>query len=134
MIIIVRVLRCFNAGHAYSMSDIWDNILSVLLSWQLYVALALVGLSVLPVRHAYRMLRTGNIWQQGATEDVFLSSLLVALAAAVFPYAGVAIIGIWIAFARKHLLRLKPFLASLTAIVIVALYYAIYVFFVQNVA
>lgn len=64
-------------------------------------------------------------------EEIFLSSLLVALAAVFFPYAGVAIIGIWIAFARKHLLRLKPFLASLTAIALVALYYVIYLYWEQ---
>jgi integral membrane sensor domain MASE1 len=85
-------------------------------------------LAYLPVRKAYRLLRIGDIWNKGAVEEIFLSSLLVSLAAAISPYTIIFFPVIWLLFARKHLLNLKGFLASVTALLLTALYYTVYHF------
>ncbi len=96
--------------------------LSYILTWRLAAALLLWGVAVFPVRKAYGMLRNGDVWVRGTVEEVFLSSLLVAVAAAVYPFAGVGIPVLWYVFVRKHLISGKGFCASLIAIFLVALY------------
>ena len=57
-----------------------DFLLPYILTWRLPAALLLLLLAWLPVRKAYRLLRTGDIWNKGAVEEIFLSSLLVSAA------------------------------------------------------
>ena len=91
-------------------------------TWRLAVALALWCLAIVPIRKAYRLLRVGDVWLRGTVEEVFISSFLVALSAAVYPFAIVGIVILWWLFLRKRLLSLKGFLASLIAVACVALY------------
>lgn len=102
----------------------WDYILT----WRLPAALLLWGLAALPIRKAYRLLRIGDIWNRGAVNEIFLSSLLIGLAGAIYPFAIVGIIGIWYAMGRKHMLGRKEFLASLMAIATIAIYYGLVVY------
>jgi len=109
------------------LSDV-DFLLPYILTWRLPVALLLLMMAWLPVRKARRLLRTGDIWNKGTVEEVFLSSLLVSIAGAVYPYAIVFLPVVWWLFGRHHLLGGKGLLASLTAVALVALYYALAVF------
>lgn len=101
------------------------SILPYILTWKLPTALCFIGLSVIPVRHAYRLLRTGNIPINGTVEEVFLSSLLTAVAAVIYPFAAIAIPAIWIAYAHRRLLNAKAWVASLLAVALVAFYRAL---------
>jgi hypothetical protein len=105
-----------------------DFILPYILTWRLPAALLLLVLAWLPVRKAKRLLRTGDIWNKGAVEEVFLSSLLVSVAGAVYIFAIVFLPVVWWLFGRRHLLDGRCFLASLTALLLVAIYYALFVF------
>lgn len=105
-----------------------DFILPYILTWRLPAAAVLLLSAWLPVRKAYRLLRTGDIWNKGAVEEVFLSSLLVSLAGAVYTYTIVFLPVVWLMFARRHMLDFRGLLASLTAAGLVVLYYALAVF------
>lgn len=105
-----------------------DFLLPYILTWRLPAALLLLLSAWFPVRSAYRLLRTGDIWNKGTVEEIFLSSLLVSLAGACYIYALVFLPVVWLLFARRHLLNVKGLLASLTAVALVALYYALAVF------
>lgn len=105
-----------------------DFLLPYILTWRLPAALLLLLLAWLPVRKAYRLLRTGDIWNKGAVEEIFLSSLLVSAAGVIYIYALVFLPVVWLLFARRHLLSGKGLLSSLTAVALVVLYYALAVF------
>lgn len=106
---------------------------SCFLTWRLPVALALVALAVWPIHKAYRLLRIGDLdmIDHGAIEESFLSTLLIGIAAAFFPWTGIAVIGVWIALRHKWLLSMRAFLASLIAIAVCAVWYVVIRYAVQ---
>ena len=93
------------------------------MTWRLPLGLAFVGLSVLPVREAYRSLRISAAqFGRDYTEQVFLSTLLTTVAGSIYPYLLSLLPGVLYLFYRKHILDTKGVLAFVTALLIVALY------------
>ncbi len=103
-----------------------ETFLSYILTWRLPAGLLIAAIGIMPIRHAYRLVRTGDIRQKGAVEEMFLSSLFAALATAVYTPLGITIPVTWLCFRHKRLINTKGFLASMIAILVVALYYGIY--------
>lgn len=97
----------------------WDYILN----WRLPPALLFAGLAALPVREAYRSLRiSATQFGRDYTEQVFLSSLLMSVAGAVYPYFVFLLPLVPYLFHRRHILDAKGVWAFLTAVAVVALY------------
>ncbi|GEM_PF-1700252 len=97
----------------------WEYILN----WHLPLGLVFVGLAVLPVREAYRSLRiSATQFGRDYTENVFLCSLLVAIAGSIYPYLLSLLPVALYLFYRRHILDNKGVLAFITAVLIVALY------------
>lgn len=96
------------------------------MTWRLPSALVFVGLAVLPVREAYRSLRiSATQFGRDYTEQVFLSSLLVAVSGAVYPYFVFLLPLVPYIFYRRHILDTKGIWAFLIAAAVVALYMCI---------
>lgn len=99
--------------------------LDYILTWRLLAGLLMGGLSLIPVRKIFQMLRNGEIWRVGSVREVFLSSLSLGIGAAFHPLLLVGFPVLWLVLLRKHLISWKGFYSSLLAIAIVALYTAI---------
>ena len=100
---------------------------SYFLTWRLPVALAIAALAVFPVRKAYRLWRNGDMdmLDHGAVEEAFLATLCIGIAATIWPWVGIAVIGVWIALRHKWLLTSRAVMASLIAIILCAIWYAV---------
>ena len=95
-----------------------------ILTWRLPVALLFVGLSVLPVREAYRSLRiSATQFGRNFTEQIFLSTLLLTIAGGVYPYILCLLPLPLYLFYRRHILDARGVWAWALAIAIFALYY-----------
>jgi len=104
-----------------------------ILVWQLPVAIAIALLAIVPIRNAYRMVRIGDLdmLEHGAVEQTFMASLWVGIAALIYPYALILILGVWISFIHRHLMSARAWSASLIALCLCALWYGILYYF-QN--
>ncbi|MCQ2342441.1 MAG: hypothetical protein MJZ75_02965 [Paludibacteraceae bacterium] len=97
------------------------------MTWRLPVALAVAALAVFPIRTAYRKVRIADwdILDHGAVEQAFLASLWVGLGALVYWYVGILIVGVWICFIRRHLMKPRAWMASFLAVAICAFWYVV---------
>lgn len=102
-----------------------DFLSTYILTWRLPVALAIAALAVFPIRTAYRKLRISDldILDNGAVEQSFCASLWIGLAAWVYSYAAVLIVGVWISLWLRHLMTGRAWLASMIALAMCALWY-----------
>lgn len=102
-----------------------DFLSTYILTWRLPVALAIAVLAVFPIRTAYRKLRISDldILDNGAVEQSFCASLWIGLAAWVYSYAAVLIVGVWISLWLRHLMTGRAWLASMIALAMCALWY-----------
>jgi len=98
-----------------------------ILVWQLPVALAVAALAILPIRSAYRKVRIGDLdmLDHGAVEQAFMASLLVGIGAVIYPYIGVAILGVWISLSRRHLMSARAWMASLLSLTLCGFWYIV---------
>lgn len=98
-----------------------------ILVWQLPVALAIASLAIIPIRTAYRKVRIGDLdmLDHGAVGQSFAASLWIGLAALVYPYVAVLILGVWISFMHRHLMTARAWLASLLALTLCAFWYVV---------
>jgi len=96
-----------------------------ILIWQLPVALLIASLAIVPIRNAYRELRNGDLdmLEHGAVEQAFMASLWVGIAAIVYPYALVLIMGVWICLSHRHIMTARAWLASLLALTLCGFWY-----------
>lgn len=86
-------------------------------------ALVFAGLAVLPVRETYRSLRiSATQFGRDYTEQMFMSSLLLAVAAFIYPYFVFLLPVLPYLFYRRHILDAKGMWAFLLAVAVVALY------------
>jgi len=104
-----------------------------ILVWQLPVALIVALLAIVPIRNAYRKMRIGDLdmLDYGAVDQAFMASLWVGVAALIYPYCIVLILGVWISFIHRHLMSLRAWMASLLALAMCALWWGIINYF-QN--
>jgi len=104
-----------------------------ILVWQLPVALLIASLAIVPVRNAHRKLRIGDLemLEHGAVEQAFMASLWVGIAALIYPYCLVLILGVWISLIHRHLMSLRAWMASLMALTLCAVWMGIMYYF-QN--
>lgn len=95
------------------------------------MALAVAALSVIPIRRAYRKMRIGDldITDHGAMEQTFWASLWVGVAACIYPYTLVLIVGVWMAFIVRHMMSLRAWMASFLALGVCAFWYAVLYYF-----
>ncbi len=102
-----------------------DFLSTYILTWRLPVALAIAALAVFPIRTAYRKLRISDLdlLDNGAVEQSFCASLWIGLAAWVYSYAAVLIVGVWISLWLRHLMTGRAWLASMIALAMCALWY-----------
>lgn len=118
---------------AYSL-EVRDFLNEYILVWQLPVALLIAVLAIAPIRTAYRKVRTGDLdmVEHGAVEQAFMASLWVGIAAIVYPYTIALIVGVWICFIHRHLMTLRAWMASLTALGLCTLWWWGINYFFQN--
>ncbi|MBP5477064.1 MAG: hypothetical protein J6Y00_05200 [Paludibacteraceae bacterium] len=96
------------------------------MTWRLPLGLVFVGLAALPVREAYRSLRiSATQFGRDYTEQVFLSTLSVAVSGCIYPYLAFLLPLVPYLFHRRHILDAKGVWAFVIAVAVVALYFCI---------
>lgn len=96
-----------------------------ILTWRLPVALAIAALAIFPIRTAYRKLRISDldILDNGAVEQAFCASLWIGIAAWVYIYVVVLVVGVWISLWMRHLMTGRAWMASIIALAGCAFWY-----------
>ena len=96
-----------------------------ILTWRLAVALPIALLAYFPIRSAFRKLRIGDmdLLDNGAVEQSFWASLWVGIAAIIYSYVAVLIIGVWLCLMKRHLMTVRAWMASFLAFVLCAFWY-----------